>query len=472
MVATSSNGPLTRHAGPVSLLLTASIGIVIWLVFYPGIMSYDSLLQYNQAENGAYTTWHPPILPMVLRLLMRMGLDIGAMMLVQCLVGILGIRQALLVVIEFMTGQRTARTYWAATGLTMAILSPLTPTTFYLMTFWKDCWTAFLLLWVVALSLKLWLDAPPLTERRFALRLGVLIAVMTLAALPRHNTLIVTPVLGLLLWQLFRRRGIRRPWPAIILPLLMPLAVEAALEFNPRVLKTYPANHVKVMDLLGICVRFPEERVHLPYVCGNMHEGIDLHYRFGDITPIAADHPETINVELLTDELNPELNTEYRRAILRFPLKLLCVKSLAFAQMLAPASAGSSYLHRGTFSDDFDLEMLDVFRPVRDGYARAIETVAEVPWTGWVTWHITWLGANLVLLALATWRYMRWRRPADLFWLLVLLVPVVYTFGFFLASVALYYRYLYPSTLLAQVLVAGSGYAWLTGKPEAGRQDG
>ncbi len=47
-------------------------------------------------------------------------------------------------------------------------------------------------------------------------------------------------------------------------------------------------------------------------------------------------------------------------------------------------------------------------------------------------------------------------------WLPVLLVPAIYTLGFFLASVALYYRYLYPSTLLVQVLAAGSACAWLS----------
>jgi hypothetical protein len=331
MVAASPNGLLVRRAGLISLLLTAALGVGIWLIFHPAIMSYDSLLQYNQAATGAYTTWHPPILPMTLALFMRLGLDIGSLMLVQCLVGILGIRQALLSTIEFTAGPRTARTYWAATALTLVILSPLTPTAFYLMTFWKDCWTAFLLLWSLALSLKLFLDAAKLSDRQLALRLAVLIVVMTLAALPRHNALIVTPILGLLLWQILRRRSIRHAWVVVAVPLLVPLAVESALEFNPRVLKTYPGNHVKVMDLLGICVRFPEERARFPYIRENMLEGIDCYYRFGDITPIATDHRDTINVDLLTDSLNPKLDAEYKRALRHSPLKLLYVKSLAFA---------------------------------------------------------------------------------------------------------------------------------------------
>jgi hypothetical protein len=58
-------------------------------------------------------------------------------------------------------------------------------------------------------------------------------------------------------------------------------------------------------------------------------------------------------------------------------------------------------------------------------------------------------------LALAARRGLRHSAPGDLYWFLVLLVPAAYTLSYFLASVALYYRYLYPSTLLVQVLAAG-----------------
>jgi hypothetical protein len=462
VVAAAPNHLLVRRAGLISLLLTAALGVAIWLIFYPGIMSYDSLMQYNQARAGEFTTWHPPILAMTLALIMRLGLDIGSLMLIQCLVGILGIRQALLNTIEFLIGQRTARTYWAATGLTLAILSPLTPTTFYLMTFWKDCWTAFLLLWSLALSLKLFCEASRLSDKGFSLRLAVLIAVMALAALPRHNTLVAAPVLGLLLWRILLHRGIRRAWPAIALPLLIALAVESGLEFHPRVLKTYPGNHVEVMDLLGICVRFPQERIRFPYVCSNMYEGIDRYYTFGDITPIATIHRETINVDLLTDSLHPALDAEYKRAILGCPMKLLYVKFLAFARLLDPASQGSSYFHREIRNDTFGLQPIEAFSGIRDAYASAVRATAQNRWTRWITWHAVWFGVNLVLLAMAARRGLRHRAPGDLYWFLVLLVPAAYTLSYFLASVALYYRYLYPSTLLVQVLAVGSICSWLS----------
>ncbi len=461
MTAPTANCLLIRRAGPITFLLTALIGIGIWLLFRPGIMSYDSIDQYGQARSGQFTSWHPPVLVATLSLAMRMGYSIGSLMLVQCLVGILGIRQALISTMLLASGQRTPRTYWAAFGLLLLILSPLTPTAFYLMTFWKDCWTAFLLLWAVALALQLLVEAPQLPGAKLVPRLVVLLAVMTLAALPRHNALVVTPALGLLLWGVVSRRGVRHAWPLVAAPLVLAVLVEAGLEQHLHVQKTYPGNHVKVLDLLGICVLYPEEKAGFPYISANMREGIDRYYRFGDISPIAFEHPEIIDPQLLRGTYHPELDAEYRRALLTRPLKLLHVKYLAFSKLLDPANSRLYYFHSTLNDNPYGLQMDEGSRSVREWYTWATMATPQLPLARWVSFQGLWFDISLVLLAVFGWRGLRHRKAPDLYLAGVLLVPACYVLGYMLATIAMDYRYLYPSTLLMQVLAGGMAFSRL-----------
>ena len=43
-------------------ILTAAVALVLWRVFFPGLMSQDSILQYGQALTGHYNDWQPPLL--------------------------------------------------------------------------------------------------------------------------------------------------------------------------------------------------------------------------------------------------------------------------------------------------------------------------------------------------------------------------------------------------------------------------
>ena len=58
------------------------LGLILWRVFFPALMSYDSVIQFNQAWVGRYNDWHPPLLAVALHLFLKAGRNIGALMLV------------------------------------------------------------------------------------------------------------------------------------------------------------------------------------------------------------------------------------------------------------------------------------------------------------------------------------------------------------------------------------------------------
>ena len=58
-----------RRAAADSLpagLTLAVIALVLWRLFFPGLMSADSIAQYGQALTGHYNDWHPPLLAIVI----------------------------------------------------------------------------------------------------------------------------------------------------------------------------------------------------------------------------------------------------------------------------------------------------------------------------------------------------------------------------------------------------------------------
>lgn len=69
-------------------LLLFSVAIFIWQVIYPALMSPDSITQYGQAASGKFDNWHPPLMAILLWAAMKIGADIGILMLIQCLAGV------------------------------------------------------------------------------------------------------------------------------------------------------------------------------------------------------------------------------------------------------------------------------------------------------------------------------------------------------------------------------------------------
>ncbi|MGC6727975.1 hypothetical protein ACP0GO_25790, partial [Escherichia coli] len=50
----------TRRKAVSALLVAAVLAGISIAFFWPGVASYDSVVQYQQVLRGAYDDWHPP----------------------------------------------------------------------------------------------------------------------------------------------------------------------------------------------------------------------------------------------------------------------------------------------------------------------------------------------------------------------------------------------------------------------------
>lgn len=488
---------LRRRTRGLSLLVTILAGIAIWLVFYPATMSQDSMEQYAQAKTGAFDTLRPPVMSILMWLFLRVGLDIGSLTLVQCLAGMLGLRAMLLATVRLLRGRCALGDYWAVTGTLLALVSPWTPAAIYLTTFWKDSWTAIAFAWLVAVFLELFRRAGRLSRAGFLGHLLLLIALMTFAGLPRHNTLTSTPAMGLMLvLVLIRRRGqqgrcvngsddprspqglarrghriepasrfdlpgtwrdwIKRPtvWLAAAVPPVCVLSAGSLLVRLFDVKQVHLSNEVLAIDLMGIYVYFPELRSEIPYTCAHMRSGIEEYYRLGEIAPMTSERPEIVDPEYIQHGRNPQLDAEYRHVMTACPGALAYVKLGAFLRQLDPARTRVSYFNREIIDNPYGLIQNATLRPIRSLWYSAATLSTQIPLTRWINYHAVWYDLGLIGLGVCLWR-MRRGEAGSLLGIALLLLPLSYVSGYVFGMTAMAYRYLYPATFVMQFLAAG-----------------
>jgi hypothetical protein len=435
----------------------AALGL--WLVFYPGSLSPDSIDHYRQAHYSGFTGWHPVILPAMLSLLLYVGIDLAGMMLLQCLAGVLGLRFLATNLVEWISDRSTPATHWTGTAVALVILSPLTPTSIYFITYWKDCWTAIALVWAAGLSVWLYRCGEQLTRRRFSAWVLGLIVLMIWSGLPRYNTITATPALGGLLAVVLSRRHVRAAWLAIAIPVVGVWAAGIGVNYFLKVKKMYPENHVKAVDLIGLYVQYPAIRADMPYTSSCLKEGVEkINYRE---TMVLVAHAECVSEGFVEcGEPNPQLNAEHARMICRHPLALACIKWKAFWRLLNPENLRADFWRGAVEPNIYKIQQNEVFRPVREKWCDAAYFSCGVPVLEWIACHRVWLGINLITFAFAGWQALRRRSAATCLAWALLLLPLLYTLGFVLATTGADYRFLFPSTLLMQTYAG----AWLAAR--------
>ncbi len=107
-------------------LLLFFLAVIIWQIYYPGIMSPDSLNQYGQAYYGFFEDAHPPLMSIVLWMLMRIGGNIGILLFIQCLCALFGLRSLISLVMRFFAANHVSRqlTGMLSTAATILFLIP------------------------------------------------------------------------------------------------------------------------------------------------------------------------------------------------------------------------------------------------------------------------------------------------------------------------------------------------------------
>ncbi|HEY0558377.1 MAG TPA: hypothetical protein VGG20_29265 [Thermoanaerobaculia bacterium] len=439
-----------------SCLLLTALAVAIWRVFFPALMSYDSIGQLRQAWTGVYDNWHPPLMAIVLHGFLKVGRNVGAVMLAQCLAGLFGVRALVLAWLAALFGPEFPRRQAEAIAIAVVLflLLPVSPLPFYLAIFWKDSWAAVLLLWTCAVAARLVSEprGAPANGRIWA-RIAALTVLAAALGMVRHNAVVTLPFAGLAIaFALWRpsRRALAIGMAAV--PLLLSLGAEAALERAFHVEDSHLERHMMAFDLVGICALDARACDRLPYIKGYILAP-DYRQRYvpGNMALSFWTAPPLLNPDAMW--FGDRLRAEYLRAARELPGLLARVKLEAFFPLLS-VGPPHMFIYQALDANELGLRLNARFAPVRARLGRWTVAAGEslaLRWISgvnavWVVAALAWLAALLASPG---------RRPL----VLVILLPLAFALSYLLAAPARDYRFLYPATLSLQAVT----FSWLLG---------
>ncbi|HKO52073.1 MAG TPA: hypothetical protein VJV79_30395 [Polyangiaceae bacterium] len=416
---------------------------VVWWVYRPGFMSWDSVVQLRQARAGAYSDDHPPIVALIWRSLDRCWPGpIGMLILFDALFWLgLGVFFRLL-----------RWPLWARASALVVV--GFQPAVFMLLgTIWKDTlMQAALLAGFSALLLA------GLGARRWWWALAVPLFFVGIAA--RHNAIAAAwPLLAVPIFYLQRLARWRRHWQlavSLALGLVLALILRQGSVLLSRSL-TEPSEYwqtTPIFDLVGMSLQLDEQLI--PPESGVLSPGVTLarlrqvydptdHLRLykcprKNCTPALNRSADAVQLRALS--------SAWKRAILAHPRAYLAHRWLVFRELLRLGK------RKIELSTGISRNPLGIPLTRSEAGTAAVQLLSALPK---VPFYATWLFALLecALFAIGAVDFFKRGRPLCL---CLSMSGLLYLLTFFLATGAPDFRYsvwTILTTLLAACSLAG-----------------
>lgn len=283
------------NASPVWMVI--SLGLIA--LFYPGIMTNDSLASLEQARTYNFTNWHPPIMAIIWSGLLR------------AIPGSLGMLVAQAILYSFAMCKFAAVAFpslrkYAAKWVISACFTLFPPAMALTGFIWKDTWTSALLVLAAAYMIQL------ARERKNAKYHYAIILICCATAIAfRHNAVAAAP--GLLAGAAFVSVDRLRPIPRLLIASAAGLVVSAVLfvavsaVYRQISVQSHPVTPTLIFDIAGTIVHADNEEEatayaleHSPFVKARPSTFVS---RIED-----SYDPRTANPVIRTDDSSPFVN--------------------------------------------------------------------------------------------------------------------------------------------------------------------
>lgn len=428
-------------------------------------MNGDSIVQYGQAASGVYDDWHPPIMAILLHYVLRLGGGIGVITLAQVILGYVGI-YLLSEEILHQSGITGKTVTYFPLVLVIALTTPITPLPFHLMAFIKDTWVDISFLWVAYLSLYIYRVRKETNKKTLWLFI-LLIGFMTMALLARHNTIVVLPLFMFILYLLSKhfisthKFGIQGIGNCIAIVLAY-FIITNQINNTYHVTKTHPERQVYAVECLGALVNNIDNKKYLPYMYSHLTPNYASAYIPGNVAPIMWWGPiKAVDSSFSRDD--SQFVSQYYGLIKHAPLSVLKVKWAGFKYMM-PSHIKYHWFHPALDSNRYGLKLNSTFQGPRSSWIRLTNILLANKWIGYVFGgHLLWILLDMLFILFV---FIKKLSPNIIFSSL-LFIPLLYCFSYLLASTDPDFRFVYPSSLLIQVILSTFLVALIAKKPNS-----
>jgi hypothetical protein len=448
-------------------ILAAVAGIAIWELFRPGFLDADGVGQMRVAT-GEWppSDWYSPLMSLSMAWALKAGSGISVLTLWQAVAGSTGVYWMAAEVLRLITrGRRPGwQMRWGGLAVLVLLLNPFCPLMYFLAHYRNDSLAAVFLAWAVAgwlCAARVWSDDRrnvPLVRKLLPLLAAALGSIMAIVI--RYNAVVMLPVFLLFVTLAIGRTSWLATAVAAVALIIGPFAVHEGLLRLAGGNRSHPEKQIMAAELVGMCVEREDLRSTLRYTSRHLIEGqYRTAYLPGNVNPIFDWLPETqrtVRKEYINGDF-ARLSREYRRAIRTAPGTWLTVKIKAAAASLLDQNP---YWHYNTIDPNpFGIAFRDDLRFIRSSLLAIDGGIQADPVLRFLCGrHLPWLLLNMILLILAGIAVGLARTRGSVLLFVLLLCPMAYYVSHLVAVAQHDYRYMYPATLLMQILVVcGAG---------------
>lgn len=310
---------------------------LIWVAFYPGFMSHDSIMQFGISKSLKFNDWHPPVMSFVWSIL---GFFFPGPS------GLLALHLGIFWVSIFIWYQNYRVQYLSW----LIFIIPFFPWILnFEGTLWKDVGMAFSLFLLSSLS-----QCRP-TARKVFLALFCVIYAINL----RYNAILATiPILFLLIYRWFFLYSFTKTILTTISLVFFSVSVGSLLNYNIlNSEKLKPSNYIIIDDLVYLSVKnnqsfLPGLNINELKVCAS--EEINQTRLVGRIFCSS-----TAIQENQQNLLNADLKKIWFSKVLEFPLEYFKFRMLAFGYLLRSPDSPPYYIwHPGIDDNSFGIKQV------------------------------------------------------------------------------------------------------------------
>jgi hypothetical protein len=456
-----------RWVGPVVSLapafLAAAVGVAVWEVFRPGFLDGDGVGQMRMATGEwPQGDWYPPLLALSMSWALKAGGGLSVLTLMQSVAGSTGVYWMAAEALRFITRGRRPdwEMRWGGLAVLVILLNPFSPLMYFLAHYRNDSLGAVFLTWAVAGWLcvtRVWKDAPQHVAPGLKL-LSLVVATVASIMVPvvRYNAVVMLPVFLLFLALAVGRTSRLAAAVTAVALIIGPFAAHEGFVRLAGANRSHPEQQIMGVELVGMCVEREELRSTLRHTSRYL---IEERYRTGYIpgnaSPLFDWFPEPQQIVrrgYMHGDVS-RLSREYRRAIRKAPATWLAVKIKAAAATLL--DQGAWWHQTEIVANPFGIAFSDDLRCIRSALQSIDGGIQGDPVLRFLcARHLPWLVLNVLLLVLAGIAVGVARTHGSVLLLVLLLFPMAYYVSHLVAVANHDYRYMYPATLLMQVLVA------------------
>jgi hypothetical protein len=453
-------GRILAFAPPV---LAAVVGVAVWEVFRPGLLDGDGVTQMAMATGqSALSDWYPPLLALSMVWALRTGGGLSALTLLQAVAGSTGVYWMAAEVLRFITrGRRPdGEMRWGGLAVLVLLLNPFCFLMYYLVHYRNDSLAVVFLTWAVAGWLcvaRVWDDAlghVPLGRKLFTLLVAAVASIMVVVV--RYNAVVMLPVFLLFLALTVGRASRSAAALTAVALIVGPIAVHEGSVRLSGATPSHPVQQIMGAELVGMCVEREDLRATLPYTTSFL---IEDRYRTRYIPGNASQLFEWFYEPLRIARKGymhgdfAQLSGEYRRAIRTAPGTWLTVKFKAAAASLMDQEP---FWHYTTIDPNpWGIAFRDDLRFIRSSLLAIDRGIRDDPFLrSLCDRHLQWFVLNVVFIILAGIAAGLTRTRGSILLLALLLFPMAYYVSHLVAVASHDYRYMYPGTLLVQILFA------------------